>query len=248
MTDFIRGIHYFLTGFSLIFKPGMKRFIIMPLLINILLFCGLFMAGKHAVMAFNAWFIQHVPHWLQWLSTLVWLFFILSFFILMISVFVTLANMIAAPFNSLLAEKTEKLLSLKAPEPRSLMFNLMDTPRMIGRQFGIIFYYVPRAILLLLLFFIPIVHLAAPFLWFLFNAWFLTLTYLDYPCDNHHIPLRDMRAMLASRRWLMLGFGVSALITSMIPVLNLVAIPAAVAGATSLFFAQYQTGKAGRIA
>jgi len=35
-----------------------------------------------------------------------------------------------------------------------------------------------------LLFIIPVINIAAPILWLLFSAWYMTLEYTDYPMAN----------------------------------------------------------------
>ena len=54
-------------------------------------------------------------------------------------------------------------------------------------------YFLLRAIPLLLLFFIPVVNIAAPFIWAAFGAWMLALQYLDYPLGNHGIDFSEQR-------------------------------------------------------
>jgi CysZ protein len=164
-----------------------------------------------------------------------WTLFIVSFFLFFVYTFVTIANIVAAPFNSFLAEKVEMHLTGRIPEYRSLLDNIKDVPRIIGRQFAILGYYLPRAFGILILFFIPVLHLIAPFLWVVFNAWYLALTYVDYPTDNHRIPVAIVRERLHKKRWLAIGFGGSVLAASMVPIVNLFTIPAAVAGATKLW-------------
>lgn len=229
---FFIGFHYLIDGFRLISKPGLKRFVIIPLTINILLFASLFLLLQHYMHAFNAWLLSYLPAWLQWLGLLLWWIFFFGFFIVSIYLFVTVANIISAPFNSLLAEKVEMYLTSHLPEQRSVLANVKDTPRIIGRQLAILGYYLPRALFILILFLIPILHILAVIVWFLFNAWYMTFTYIDYPTDNHRIPLLRVRQWLNEKRWMALGFGMSILLCSMIPVLNFFVIPAAVAGAT----------------
>lgn len=236
------GIHYLFDGFSLISKPGLRRFVIIPLIINILLFTAAFFLLRYFVGEFNIWFSAYLPSWLQWLSTILWILFFIGFFGIIIYTFVTIANVVSAPFNSFLAEKVEIYLTGKIPEDRSLMDNLKDIPRIIARQLSIIGYYLPRAILILILFFIPIVQVIAPILSFLFHAWVMTMTYIDYPTDNHRIPMRDVRTWMQERRGPSFGFGISVLVSSMIPVLNCFTIPAAVAGATK-FWVESQNRK-----
>lgn len=232
MNNLASGAHYLVSGFYLITRPGLKRFVAIPLFINILLFIGLFFISRHFLAEFNHWFATYLPSWLQWLSWLLWLLFVTSFFLIFIFTFVTVANILAAPFNSLLAEKVEWYLTGKTIASRSLFENIKDVPRIFGRQLAIILYYVPRALVCLILFFIPVVQSIVAIVWFLFNGWFMALTYFDYPTDNHRVSFKDTRAWLGNRRWVALGFGMSVLVVTMIPGVNLFVIPAAVAGAT----------------
>jgi CysZ protein len=238
----VSGVHYLITGFRLISQSGLRRYVAIPLCINMLLFIGLFFLIRHYMSEFNLWFTHFLPTWLHWLSTVLWLLFFISFFLIFIYTFVTVANLISAPFNSLLAEKVEFFLTGRVPKQTSLFENINDVPRIVGRQLAILGYYLPRAIFLLVLFFIPLVQTIAPILWFLFNAWYMTLTYIDYPTDNHRIPLSDVRVWIKQRRFTSLGFGVSVLVATMVPVLNFFIVPAAVAAATQ-FWVEEQTGR-----
>lgn len=231
--------YYLLDGFKLILQPGLKRFVIIPLLINILLFIGLFFLAIHFFNEFNHWLILHLPSWLYWLGSLLWLIFFIGFFLAFLYTFTTLANFIAAPFNSILAEKVEWFLTGKSLAKQSALTLVKDIPRIITRQFSIIGFYLPRACLLLILFFIPLVQLVAPVLWFVFNAWFMTLQYVDYPTDNHRIPLSKVRQRLQRKRWPALSFGVSVLLLTMVPLLNCFVMPAAVAGATKMWLKEF---------
>lgn len=232
MSEMTLGIQYFFDGFKLITKPGLKRFVIIPLIINILLFTGAFFLLRHFVNEFNHWFANFLPHWLQWLSAILWVLFFVGFFGILIYTFVTVANLVSAPFNSFLAEKVELYLTGKMLEQRSLLDNIKDIPRIVGRQLSIIGYYVPRALLIFVLFFIPVVQAVAAVISFIFHAWIMTMTYLDYPTDNHRVPMREVREWMREKRWISLGFGSCILFSSMIPVVNCFTIPAAVAGAT----------------
>ena len=228
----MHGMRYVLDGFELITKPGLRRFVIIPILINMLLFIGMFFALRHFMSEFSAWFTGFLPAWLHWLSILLWLLFLASYIVVFLYTFVTFANLVSAPFNSFLSEKVELYLTGSIPEPRSLWGNIKDVPRIVGRQMAILGYYLPRALVLLLLFFVPVIQAIAPILFFIFHAKLMALTYIDYPTDNHRIPMRDVRVWLAQKHWVSLGFGVMVLVATMIPVLNFFMMPAAVAAAT----------------
>lgn len=241
--SFFQGMLYLADGFDLITKPGLRRFVIIPFLINISFFIGFFYTLRYFLFQFNAWFINHLPHWLYWLSTILWLLFLGGFILIFLYTFMTMANIFAAPFNSVLAEKVAFYLTGNISPSLSFWTTIKDIPRVIGRQFAIIGYYLPRALILFLLFFIPVIQSVAAIFWFLFNAWFLTLTYIDYPTDNYRIPLRAVRRWLKEHYLLSYGFGMSVLVMSMIPVINFFVIPAAVAGATKCWVEQNKDKK-----
>lgn len=65
-----------------------------------------------------------------------------------------------------------------------------DIPRIMKREVQKLAYYLPRAIVLLLLYLIPgIGQTVAPLLWFGFSAWMLAIQYCDYPFDSSAIRL-----------------------------------------------------------
>lgn len=243
MNNLLSGSKYLIDGLQLIFKPGLKRFVIIPLLINFCLFIILFLTLNHFVHLFNVWFEGYLPAWLQWLGVILWIIFFLAFILIFLYTFVIIANLISSPFNGLLAEKVEFYLTGKKLSERTIFENIKDVPRIIGRQFAILGTYLPMAALILICFFLPIVQSVAAIIWFIFNAWYMTLLYVDFPSDNHRVPLRDVREKLKIKRWLVLGFGISISFMLMIPVLNFFVMPAAVAGATKLWLEEFTSEK-----
>ena len=231
----LAGSQYLIDGFKLIFKPGLKRFVIIPMMINIALFLGLFFVSHHFFAEFSQWINNYIPAWLRWIDIILCILFFAGYSLIFIYTFVTLTNVISAPFNSLLSEEVERYLTGKGLTNRTWLELMKDIPRTVGRQLVIIGYYLPRAIGLLILFLVPAAQIIAAPLWFVFNAWFMTMQYIDYPTDNHRISLRDTQEWLGKKRWLSLSFGSSVLIATMIPLVNFIIVPAAVAGATKLW-------------
>ncbi|HSW70196.1 MAG TPA: sulfate transporter CysZ [Gammaproteobacteria bacterium] len=235
MQNTTNGFYYLIEGFKLLGKPGLKRYVIIPLAINIILFIGFFFIARHFFGEFDQWLLRYLPSWLRWLGSILWITFFIGFTLIFIYTFVAITNLISAPFNSFLAEKIEFYLTGKIAPERTLLENIKDIPRILARQFSLIGYYLPRALVLLIFFFVPIVQIIAALLWFVFNAWFMTLQYLDYPTDNHKIALANVHVWLWNNRLLSLSFGGGVLIATMVPVLNFFIVPAAVAGATKLW-------------
>ncbi|MCU0834184.1 MAG: sulfate transporter CysZ [Chromatiaceae bacterium] len=230
------GARYLLRGLRLIAQPGLRRFVLVPLLINVLVFSAAVWYGVVSFETFIAWMQSKVPAWLQWLEWVLWPLFVLALLIVVFYTFTLVANLLAAPFNGLLAEKVElHLTGRPLNEGGGLKKVLIELAPTLIDELRKLLYILLWAVPFLLLFLIPGVNVAAPLLWFLYTAWMLAFEYSDYPMGNHGLRLRAIRGRLRRRRALALGFGATAAGMTMIPVLNFVVMPSAVAGATAMW-------------
>ena len=235
------GFHYFAHGWRLITLPGIKRFVILPLLVNILLLGGAFWWLYSRLHVWIPQLMNHIPHWLQWLSYLLWPLVILAVVLIFSYFFSTLANAIAAPFSGLLAEQLEARLTGQRLPDSGWVALLRDLPRVMYREWMKLRYYLPRALILFLLHFIPgFGQTVAPVLWFLFGAWMMTIQYCDYPFDNHKVDFAIMRGALRRHKLRNMQFGAAVGLCTAIPVLNLLIMPVAVCGATAMWVDQYR--------
>ncbi|MBJ3815141.1 sulfate transporter CysZ [Shimwellia pseudoproteus] len=235
------GFHYFSQGWKLIHQPGIRRFVILPLLINILLMGAAFWWLFTRLESWIPSLLSLVPDWLQWLSYLLWPLAVISLFLIFGYFFSTIANWIAAPFNGLLAEQLEARLTGATPPDTGILDIMKDLPRIMKREWQKLTWYLPRAVVLLLLYFIPgLGQTLAPVIWFLFSAWMFSLQYADYPFDNHKVPFKTMRAALRERKMINMQFGTLVSLFTMIPVLNLFIMPVAVCGATAMWVECYR--------
>lgn len=237
MQDFVKGGRYLLDGFRLINQPGVRRFAYIPICINTVLFIAAIWLG---VSQFDHWMTQLTPQWLpKWLVTalmwIIWPLFAILVAVIVFFSFTVLANLIAAPFNGLLAEAVEIKLSGGKPPEQRLIQLLADTPRMIWNELRKLAYFAKWLIPLLIISWIPGLNLFAPLLWIAFSSWTLALDYHDYPLGNHLLGFKKQRVLLGQNRSLAMGFGMATLMATMIPVVNFLVIPAATAGATRLF-------------
>ena len=110
----------------------------------------------------------------------------------------------------------------------------------IGSIVSSLWYVLKWSILLLIISFIPVINIAAPVLWFVFGAWVLALNYLEPPMGDHDNFFNQVIAFARQRKPLSLGFGTGMVLLTSIPVINFIAIPAGVAGATYLWVKQEQ--------
>ncbi len=111
------GAGYLFQGFSLMMAPGLRRFVIIPILVNVLLLGGAFVYLLSQVSEWIEHWMAALPEWLSWLSFLIWPLLVIAILVVFSYLFSTLANWIAAPFNGLLAEHLEAKLTNR-PRPR----------------------------------------------------------------------------------------------------------------------------------
>ncbi|HSB95895.1 MAG TPA: sulfate transporter CysZ [Spongiibacteraceae bacterium] len=231
------GFSYLLRGFSLMTQPSLRRYVAIPLALNFLIFGFFIGAGFELLGEWIAQILALLPDWLQFIRWLLWPLAALLVIVAAAYVLSICANIVGAPFNALLAEKAEALLTGKhgvdstGPDT-SLLAIIKDAPRSIGKELRKILLYLPRVLLVFVLTLLPPLYPFAPLLWFALGAWMLALEYCDYPLDNHRYTLAQVRQCIAGERLTTYGFGSAAMLGSMVPLLNLFIMPAAVCGAT----------------
>lgn len=246
-SGFLSGLGYLGEGFRLIRQPGLRLFVVIPLVLNILLFGIFFLFMAEIFGAMIAAAMGWLPDW-AWLQSLDWLFWILYGIVILLMLaygFVIVANLIGSPFYGYLSELTEKHLTGQVVASDGGWAQIIrDIPRALWREVQKIAYYLPRALGLLILGLIPVVNLVAAVLWFGFNSWMMALQYVDYPADNHRLSFPGLKQRLRRNRPAALGFGLPIALASMVPVLNLVVVPAAVCGATAYWVREAEASAA----
>jgi len=231
--NFSDGIQYFLSGFKIIQTKGLKRFVLVPLLVNFILF------------TFAIWFllselglhidtiVQSLPSWLTWLEVLIYPIALVLLIFLFSLVFTTAANWLAAPFNGVLAERVELMLSGKEADKSSFVAVIKAIPHTLVREWKKLWYFVPRFIGYFLIGFI--LPGLGQIIWFLFIAWVLAIQYCDYAFDNNRKSFDHMRHILRQNKSACFGFGRMVSIFTMVPILNLLVMPVAICGATAMW-------------
>jgi CysZ protein len=238
--NLFKGFGYLVQGAQLLMQPGLRLFVLLPLLVNIILFA----IGLGLLVSYVGGWMDGFVAWLPvWLSGITWFLWVLFFSLFAMAVFLgfnLLANFIAAPLNGLLAEKVQLYLTGQSLGEASFSALLATIPRSLAREISKLTYYLPRLVILLIISFIPGLNVIAPWLWLLFGAWMMAIQYVDYPMDNNAVKFRQMKTALSQQRMLHLGFGGGVSLLLMIPIVNFFVMPIAVAGATALYIKQHQ--------
>ena len=247
MTSAVSGFGYFLKGLSLIFKPGVKRYVAIPLLINFTIFFLLILLfGNLVTEQIEKLIPSDWPEWVAWLEgfleiLLTVLFYLLAVLIMFFT-FSFVANVIGAPFNGYLAAAVERHLTGKTPpgSDRNLMAEFVVI--MLSELKKWLYYFmfaIPLAIISGILIVTVILSPVVPFIWFLFGAWMYSIEYADYPMGNYGLTFSEIRKEVAKKRLLSLGYGSGVTLGTMIPLFNFIIMPVAVAGATAMRVEQF---------
>jgi len=240
---FIDATRYLGRGWKLVRQPGLRRFVLVPLVINLLVFglLGWLLFGKVFDWMSSWALFERFDHF----AIVAFVRQILQFLVgsvlfgTLVYVFTLVANLIGAPFNSLLAERVElHLTGQSANSDPSFAFLVKSIPKTLRSEISKLIYLALWIIPLLLLSFIPIINIAAPFIVFAFGAWMFALEYIDYPMGNHGSYFKEVKTTMRARRPMALGFGFVVAVFSIIPLVNLIIMPIAVAGATALYVEQ----------
>lgn len=214
----------FMQGLALLMRPELRKFLLIPLLINVVLYSIALGVGY---VYLGDLITQLIPSRLSWLEWLIWPLFFISFSVIGFFTFTIVANLLSAPFYSKLSAKTLELISGESSE-----INEQSTAKVFAAELKRMGYLFSRMVPLLILFVIPGVNLIAPFLWALFGAWGMGLEFMAYPLENKGLLFVEQKEQAKNRRVSVLSFGGLTVLGLSIPFANLIVAPVAVIGAT----------------
>ena len=231
--NFARGAGYLTRGAALLKHPSLRAFVIVPLLLNILIFGSLLAVSFSYISDLMDAMLASIPGWLSFIKWILWPLIVITVSLISGYFFTSVALIIASPFNALLAEKAEELITGKPVDSlEGFGAALASVPRSVVRELVKLLYYIPMALLALLLSFIPGV---GALIWLLLGAWMMSIQFVDYPMDNHQLSFAEVKQAVRSRRLSSLGFGGLVALCTGIPLVNFFVVPAAVVGATLLW-------------
>ena len=230
------GAGYLTRGARMLSHPSLRLFVIIPLLVNILIFGSMIGIGYGYLSHLMDSLLSSIPSWLGFIEWILWPLIGITVSLVTGYLFTAVALIIASPFNALLAEKAEERVTGRPVDSlEGLGAALLAVPRGIVRELIKLLYYLPMAAFVLLVSFIPGINAVAPVLWLLLGAWMMSIQFVDYPMDNHQLSFADVKEAVRARRLSSMGFGGLVALCTGIPIVNFFVVPAAVVGATLLW-------------
>ncbi len=246
---FVRGISYAFRGMRFVYVQhrGLARYWLFPILITGVALIGVFYgAGSlYDDLAAAVWslFPESWSDASGWTGGLLrglrWLLEVLAGIMIallgLIAVFL-LSSVIAAPFNDALSEAVEDILTGRRAAPFSFRRMVADIVRTIRIELlKVVVYVVVIGPMFVVSFLVPgvgqLVSLAA----FVLTAVYLGVDYIDWPAARREWSVGDRVAFVRRQLPAVAGFGTGVWVLLFIPLVNLLFMPAAVAGGTMLF-------------
>jgi CysZ protein len=227
--------------------PKLARYWLFPVLITGLALAGVFYgAGSYnedvgaALWSLFPESWNDVTGWVGGLlSALRWLIELIAGILMTLLGLVAvllLSSVVAAPFNDALSEAVEHILTGQPAPPFSFSRMLADIVRTVRLEIGkALLYLVVVGPMFLASFFIPGVGQLVSLVGFALTAVYMGIDYVDWPAARRDWSVRDRVAFTRRQLPAVAGFGTGVWIILFIPLLNLLFMPAAVAGGTMLF-------------
>lgn len=246
---FARGISYALRGMRFVYlqHPGLARYWIFPIAITAAAIFAVFYGAGSLYDDVGAAVWSLLPEsWSEASGFVGWLVSALRWSIELIAgllitllglvLVVLLSSVVAAPFNDALSEAVERILTGGAAPAFSFKRMLADIGRTIRIEIGkVLLYALIVGPLFLSSFFIPGVGQLISLVGFALTAVFLGVDYIDWPAARRDWSVRDRVAFTRRQLPAVAGFGTGVWVLLFIPIVNLLFMPAAVAGGTMLF-------------
>ncbi len=239
LSQFSLGFFYPFRSFKLLMgTPSLWRFILIPFFINLVVFSAAVYLGFDF---FSDQVVQQIPQGDVWywsiLYYVAWLIAMLLTTVLVFFTFTVIGNLIASPFNELLSERAEELLTGSgSSSPFSLQVFWADTRRTLAVEFKKFGLFVLAMVLILPLNLLPgLGNLLYTILAVSLTIFFLVVEYLGIVLTRQRFSFAQQRQFIFSRLFLMAGFGTGVLALLAVPLLQFLCIPVAVVAATRLW-------------
>ena len=230
---FAAGLSCFVRGARLARSRALRRFVWMPMVVSFVVIAVLLALGHAGIEELREWLVIRLPDWLDWLATVLAPVFHVLAVVLAGWMFSFLAALLASPFLGVLSARAEREAFGTGPDGDESVG--LAISRAFAREARKLAYHLPRLAAVFVLTLIPIVNVAAPFLWIAFGAWMLAVQFVDYAAENRGVAFGDTVALLRANRWAAFGFGAPVALLLAIPFAALVVIPAAACGGAVLW-------------
>lgn len=229
----IQGMSYPILALSLLRARSVRRFLILPLAITLLLFLVLVVG---AVLAYNPLFERFITSGEGFWATVLWwlglVVLLLALGVIFMFSFTSLGTIVAGPFLEPISRRAETEI-LGAPgteQGRGIVgeaiYSATQTGGMILVALGAAAIIVPIGLC------VPVV---GPIIAFVLASWVAAIEYMDATFARKRYPLGEKIDFVLRNRAITLGFGMAILALLLVPLINLFVLPLGSVAATMMY-------------
>lgn len=235
MSELARGVRDISRGFGFLNRhPKLWGWVIAPAAVTLVILVGVIASivtvADALVRAVTSWLPAAVADAGAWL---VWSVVFVALVIGGLLVFVSIAGIVAGPFNELLSEAVEERLTGKRSPPFSLLAFVRGIVRGAWHSVRRLVVTLLAVVLLFVLGFVPVIGtIVALLLGGYFAARGAAYDCYDAVLSRRELPYREKLEYLKLRRGRSLGLGAGVAGMLLVPGLNLIALGLGAAGAT----------------
>jgi CysZ protein len=236
--EFLTGVGLLLRGIGLMLRaPGMWLLGLIPAIIAFVLLAGGLFAVIHWDAQLATLMTPFADHWSStWrvlLRDAIELALVVAWVLVSVFIFTAFTLIIGEPFYEAISKRIDDRFGGIQSE-RNISF-WRQLPRSIVESSRLLVRTVVNGVLVFLVALIPAAGpFIGPVLGAFLGGWAIALELTSVPFERRGLVLRDRRQRLGERRALTLGFGVAAFVCLLIPGVDVLLMPGAVAGATLL--------------
>jgi len=231
----MNGVLTLLGGMSLLLARAELRAVLWRMLALLVLLMLVLGTGVFWLVDYLAglWIPEGDAWYWQILSWLAWAMAFLLAVVCGIVSFVTLGSAVSAPWLDMLAVRTERISGHEVIEQESpwLAMMMQSLANSLRPLLGLLMW----GAVALLFFWLPPLATA---IWTYGAVRFLSFELIDTSASRRGWDYQQRKSRLVEKRWFYLGFAGLATLLMMVPVLNLLVIPAAVVGLSKYLSAE----------
>lgn len=235
MSELMTGLRDVGRGFDFVKRhPSLWKWIVAPSVITLLLLIGAVLGVAALTEPIVTWVTSHLPSWLESIAgVILTIVVVIGLSLAALLVFMTVAGMVAGPFNELLSEEVEAKLTGKPSGPFSLVAFLRGAVLGILHGLRRLMVALVGIVLLFALGLIPVIGtIAAAVIAVWLAGRGAAYDAYDAVLSRRELPYRDKLAYLERHRSRTLGLGVAVAGMLLVPGLNLLALGLGAVGAT----------------
>ena len=227
------GVQALVDGASLLRRSRIGIYLWPPALVSIVIIAAGLWVGYTWVERLGTYVEDWLPDWLDVLATLLVPVLYVLVTLLATWLFGFLAVILSSPLHGNLSAALEKALTGEPPEVMQSTWQMLA--RTVQREGRKLRYQLPRLAGVAVVSLVPVVNVLAVPLGFALAAWLLAIQFVDLPGENRSWPFERTLDLLRSNRSAALSFGACIAALLSIPLINVLAIPLAIAGGAVLW-------------